>query len=506
MSQRLRKTSSDRLRSAALVALGCGLSVAAAQEASVVAIRGGTVHVGDGTVLEEATVLIRRGKIAEVGRDVAVPENARVIEAAGLHVHPGLIDLNSTLFVDTEGRGAAALTSDVRDALDTFGPRAFEDALSRGVTAVYVAPRERGPLGGVGALLKLAPGRSTKEMLLREKVAIELVLSQAGSNPSERLRDYKAVEGQLAAIEKYIESWNEYDEKLAEYEKELEKLRKEEEEKARKEGGDKGDKKEGEKKEGEKGEGEKKESPEAKDEKKERRDGPPPRRSAEDFFAELLLREDPPPPPRGRPGRPAPASGDKKPEEEKKEEGPKKPEKPQTDPAKEVLRAVFEGKLSVHARAHFAADIVNLLELQKKHRFTAVLFSDGEAGALAGDLEEAGIPVVWHADPLGEPRLRGGAVALKSENVEFAIAAPGGAGQTRHLPLCAGVSIAAGLDEAAALRALTGSPARILGADGRIGTLRPGLDADVVISEGLPWTSGCRVREVLIEGRTAWQR
>lgn len=57
------------------------------------AIRGGTVHSMEaGAKPVVATILVENGRIEAVGPDVAVPEGAKVLDAAGLHVLPGLID------------------------------------------------------------------------------------------------------------------------------------------------------------------------------------------------------------------------------------------------------------------------------------------------------------------------------------------------------------------------------------------------------------------------------
>jgi imidazolonepropionase-like amidohydrolase len=60
--------------------------------AQTIAITGGTVYPVSGPKLENATVLIRDGRIAAVGTNVAVPEGATRIDAAGKWVTPGLID------------------------------------------------------------------------------------------------------------------------------------------------------------------------------------------------------------------------------------------------------------------------------------------------------------------------------------------------------------------------------------------------------------------------------
>ena len=60
--------------------------------AGVVALTGGTVFVGDGRVLQGATVLVRDGVIEAVGKGVKVPAGAQTVDAKGRFVYPGLID------------------------------------------------------------------------------------------------------------------------------------------------------------------------------------------------------------------------------------------------------------------------------------------------------------------------------------------------------------------------------------------------------------------------------
>ena len=61
-------------------------------------IKNGTVHVGNGQVLENATVKINNGKIEQVGTGISIPaDNVVVIDAAGKHVYPALILSNSNL-------------------------------------------------------------------------------------------------------------------------------------------------------------------------------------------------------------------------------------------------------------------------------------------------------------------------------------------------------------------------------------------------------------------------
>ena len=69
---------------------------APAQKAPI-AIKNATVHTGEGTVIENATIVIENGKITAVGKDVKIPAGAEVTDAAGKHVYPGLVLPSSNL-------------------------------------------------------------------------------------------------------------------------------------------------------------------------------------------------------------------------------------------------------------------------------------------------------------------------------------------------------------------------------------------------------------------------
>ena len=69
----------------------------APKQTQPIAITNATVHVGNGTVINNATVLIADGKIAAVGANVMYTMNAKVINAQGKHVYPGFILSNSNL-------------------------------------------------------------------------------------------------------------------------------------------------------------------------------------------------------------------------------------------------------------------------------------------------------------------------------------------------------------------------------------------------------------------------
>jgi imidazolonepropionase-like amidohydrolase len=69
------------------------------------AITHATVHVGNGTVLNDATVVFEKGKITQVGSGIATPANAKIVDGSGKQVYPGLILSNSYLGLKEVGNG-----------------------------------------------------------------------------------------------------------------------------------------------------------------------------------------------------------------------------------------------------------------------------------------------------------------------------------------------------------------------------------------------------------------
>src|ERR1051325_4910076 len=60
-----------------------------------VAIRNATIYPVTSAPIENGTIVFANGVISAVGKDVAVPSGATVIDGSGLRVYPGLIDSGS---------------------------------------------------------------------------------------------------------------------------------------------------------------------------------------------------------------------------------------------------------------------------------------------------------------------------------------------------------------------------------------------------------------------------
>ncbi len=107
-----------RRGAAALGALAATLAFAGAAQAQTYAIQGGTIHTLKGESFV-GTVVIRDGRIVDVGPNVQPPPDAEIVDAAGKHVYPGMFDAMSGLGLTEVG--AVDVTNDAEEQGD-FNP------------------------------------------------------------------------------------------------------------------------------------------------------------------------------------------------------------------------------------------------------------------------------------------------------------------------------------------------------------------------------------------------
>ena len=118
-----------------------------------------------GAEIPNGTVVISGGKITAVGASVAIPNGARVIDATGMSVYPGMIETGSSVGLSEIGQGAVA-TVDISEvgsfnpnAQAFFGidPHSAHVGVARvvGITTVVSRPTG-GIISGQAALMNLA--------------------------------------------------------------------------------------------------------------------------------------------------------------------------------------------------------------------------------------------------------------------------------------------------------------------------------------------------------------
>jgi imidazolonepropionase-like amidohydrolase len=126
--------------------------------AHLVAITNATILTVSHGMIPRGTIVIRDGKIAAVGADVAVPEGAQVIDAAGRYVMPGIIDEHSHSAVEAINEGSNSVTAEVRMTDVIREDTTIYWQLAGGVTAINVLHGSANTIGGQNAVLKLRWG------------------------------------------------------------------------------------------------------------------------------------------------------------------------------------------------------------------------------------------------------------------------------------------------------------------------------------------------------------
>ena len=145
--------------------------LSAAEE--VTAIRGGDLYTITGGIIKNGTILIKDGKISDIGQNIEIPEKAKVIEARGKVVMPGLVAVNAEV-----GVIGYPNINKIADSLDPF-EFSVSLALASGITTAMVSagrPSGDNPIGGATAVIKTFYG-DLDQMLVKESVVQPVMIS-----------------------------------------------------------------------------------------------------------------------------------------------------------------------------------------------------------------------------------------------------------------------------------------------------------------------------------------
>lgn len=88
---------------------------------SVVALKGATILTATQGTIQNGTIVLRGGKIAAVGANVAIPAGAEVVDGAGKFVSPGIIDCHSHIAAESINEGGTTVSS-MTGIEDVFDP------------------------------------------------------------------------------------------------------------------------------------------------------------------------------------------------------------------------------------------------------------------------------------------------------------------------------------------------------------------------------------------------
>lgn len=175
------------------------------------------------------------------------------------------------------------------------------------------------------------------------------------------------------------------------------------------------------------------------------------------------------------------------------------------DPGLEVLAQVLRGEMQVRTTARQEQDIRTALRLAEEFGYRTLVEEATEAWRVADELLAAEATVLFSSPSIEQAR-EGAEIRwftlkrLADREVPFVICSGADVG-SRPLMQEAMFAVRFGLTRDQALQAITSRPAAVLGIADRVGSIRPGLDADLVVWTGDPFEPTSAVHSVYVEGQ-----
>lgn len=160
------------------------LAAAVLAQKKDILIKNGTILTVTNGTLSNADILIKAGIINKIGRDVRAPKDARVIDATGLYVMPGIIDAHSHIALDAINEATNPVTAEVwtGDAINPLDVAIYR-ALAGGVTVSHLLHGSANAIGGESETIKHRYGTVDPDEL-RMKNAPRTIKFALGENPT----------------------------------------------------------------------------------------------------------------------------------------------------------------------------------------------------------------------------------------------------------------------------------------------------------------------------------
>ncbi len=182
----------------------------------------------------------------------------------------------------------------------------------------------------------------------------------------------------------------------------------------------------------------------------------------------------------------------------------------QKDYRLECYRELFEGKIPLKAHVHRADDIFTAIRIAKEFGLGLTLDHCTEGHLIAEEIATSGFPAIIGPSLASRTKEEVAYSDFKTPGilhragVTVALTTDHPVSRIQHLPLCAALAAKEGWDEQAALRAITIDAAKICRVDHRLGSLREGKDADLVIFDGNPLEIASSVYMTIVIGKVVW--
>lgn len=190
-----------------------------------VIIRNATILTVSHGTLQNSDILIRGGKIAAIGQNLPAPNNARVIDAAGKYVMPGIIDCHSHTMSDAVNELTYSVTSMVRirDVLNPTDVDIYRE-LAGGTTTANILHGSGNAIGGQNTVVKLKYGRRAEDFVFPgappgikfalgenpKRSHFPPVPGQPRRYPSTRMGVEEVIRDAFTRARDYKKTWDEY--------------------------------------------------------------------------------------------------------------------------------------------------------------------------------------------------------------------------------------------------------------------------------------------------------
>ncbi len=201
------------------------LAAAAPPDApAVIVIRNATILTVSHGNIEHGSILIKDGKIAEVGQTVNAPKDAQVIDAAGQFVIPGIIDCHSHIAAESINEGSVSISSIVNMA-EILNPEDIDiyRDLAGGVTSANILHGSANAIGGQTLVIKLRWGQPASKLPFEGAIpGIKFALGenpkrsnfsipgQPRRYPATRMGVEETIRGAFSEARDYKKTWDEY--------------------------------------------------------------------------------------------------------------------------------------------------------------------------------------------------------------------------------------------------------------------------------------------------------
>ena len=202
---------------------------------AIIVIQNATILTVSHGTIEHGSILIKDGKIAEVGQSVKAPKDAQVIDAAGQFVIPGIIDCHSHIAAESINEGSVSVSSIVNMA-EILNPEDIDiyRDLAGGVTSANILHGSANSIGGQTLVIKLRWGQPAAKLPFEGAMpGIKFALGenpkrsnfsvpgQPRRYPATRMGVEETIRGAFSEARDYKKSWDDYNKRAAAGEKNL---------------------------------------------------------------------------------------------------------------------------------------------------------------------------------------------------------------------------------------------------------------------------------------------